>query len=137
MYVVESNYNVACDVAWKFCGSWILKVGKNFVLRIGRNFSLEAQLFFSFQIKQSNINKEENVLLSTFIFGWFYFSFSVVLCGILFTFLKDTFYIFEEYFTAYDFWKTPKSFKKETLSRVRNFHSPKGSKFCNFFSGSS
>ena len=59
-------------------------------MRIGRNFSLEAQLFFSFQIKQSNINKEENVLLSTFIFGWFYFSFSVVLCGILFTFLKNT-----------------------------------------------
>ena len=30
-------------------------------MRIGRNFSLEAQLFSSFQIKQSNINKEENV----------------------------------------------------------------------------
>ena len=96
---------------------------------IGRNFSLEAQLFFSFQIKQSNINNEENVLLSTFIFVWF--------ISLFLWYFVEFFYIFEEYFTAYDFWKTPKSFKKETLSRFRNFHSPKGSKFCNFFSGSS
>ena len=57
------------------------------------NADWEKFLFGStvvFQIKQSNINKEENVLLSTFIFVWFYFSFSVVLCGILFTFLKNT-----------------------------------------------